>query len=121
MTSRDQSGGPSNVPLSRDNISKAIGQQVTLPVHYRLLGGGDVTPSSPLARILLRLDPTVHDALARWAGSELRSANAQIEFLLRQALSEAVRLPSHVGEMRNPGRPRSERQGMPFQKDAGDV
>ena len=35
--------------------------------------------------ILLRLDPAVHDALARWAGDELRSTNAQIEFLLRQA------------------------------------
>ena len=37
-------------------------------------------------KILLRLDPAVHDALARWAGDELRSTNAQIEFLLRQAL-----------------------------------
>lgn len=42
--------------------------------------------------ILLRLDPTVHDAVARWAGDELRSTNAQIEFVLRHALSEAGRL-----------------------------
>jgi len=34
--------------------------------------------------ILLRLDPAVHDA-ARWANDELRSTNAQIEFLLRRA------------------------------------
>ena len=36
--------------------------------------------------VLLRLDPAVHDALARWAADELRSTNAQIEFLLRGAL-----------------------------------
>lgn len=40
-------------------------------------------------QMLLRLDPAVHDALARWASDELRSANAQIEFLLRRALAEA--------------------------------
>jgi len=37
----------------------------------------------------LRLDPSVHDALARWAADELRSTNAQIEFVLRRALSDA--------------------------------
>jgi hypothetical protein len=55
--------------------------------------------------VLLRLDPAVHDALARWAADELRSTNAQIEFLLRRALAQAGRLPSHAGEMRRPGRP----------------
>jgi hypothetical protein len=55
--------------------------------------------------ILLRLDPAVHDALARWANDELRSTNAQIEFLLRRALAEAGRLPSHAKEMRGQGRP----------------
>jgi len=43
--------------------------------------------------VLLRLDPAVHDALARWAAEELRSSNAQIEFLLRRALVDAGRLP----------------------------
>ena len=57
--------------------------------------------------ILLRLDPAVHDALARWASDELRSTNAQIEFLLRRALAEAGRLPSRARDMRRPGRPRS--------------
>jgi len=56
-------------------------------------------------KLLLRLDPAVHDALARWAGDELRSTNAQIEFLLRRALSDAGRLPSGVAAMRRPGRP----------------
>jgi len=42
--------------------------------------------------LLLRLDPALHDALQRWAGSELRSLNAQIEYLLRQAAKEAGRI-----------------------------
>ena len=56
--------------------------------------------------VLLRLDPTVHDALARWAADELRSTNAQIEFLLRRVLADAGRLPSQAGAMRKRGRPR---------------
>ncbi|MET7277382.1 hypothetical protein ABZS29_04050 [Kribbella sp. NPDC005582] len=59
-------------------------------------------------KILLRLDPAVHDALARWAADDLRSTNAQIEFLLRRALAEAGRLPSGVGKIRRPGRPAKE-------------
>jgi hypothetical protein len=55
--------------------------------------------------VLLRLDPAVHDALARWANDELRSTNAQIEFLLRRALAEAGRLPGRVRPMRPRGRP----------------
>ncbi len=55
--------------------------------------------------ILLRLDPAVHDALAKWANDELRSTNAQIEFLLRRALADAGRLPRNAGQMRGPGRP----------------
>jgi hypothetical protein len=55
--------------------------------------------------VLLRLDPAVHDALARWAADELRSANAQIEFLLRRALTDAGRLPRHAQPMRPRGRP----------------
>jgi hypothetical protein len=59
--------------------------------------------------VLLRLDPAVHDALARWAADELRSANAQIEFLLRRALAHAGRLPDDVradaGALPKRGRP----------------
>ena len=47
--------------------------------------------------MLLRLDPAVCDAMARWAADELRSTNAQIEFLLRRALDEAGRLPARAG------------------------
>lgn len=42
---------------------------------------------------LLRLDPATHEALQRWADAELRSLNAQMEFLLRRALEEAGRMP----------------------------
>jgi hypothetical protein len=42
---------------------------------------------------LLRLDRATHDALERWAADELRSLNAQIEYLLRRALREAGRIP----------------------------
>lgn len=64
-------------------------------------------------KILLRLDPAVHDALARWAADELRSTNAQIEFLLRTALADAGRLPGRVGRMRTPGRPRRSEEDEP--------
>ena len=40
----------------------------------------------------LRIDPEVHAALERWAADDLRSVNAQIEFLLRQAVLQAGRL-----------------------------
>ncbi|MBW8485516.1 hypothetical protein [Actinomadura parmotrematis] len=59
-------------------------------------------------KILLRLDPAVHDALARWAADELRSTNAQIEYLLRRALADAGRMPGTAGRMRRPGRPRKD-------------
>ncbi|MFI8190988.1 hypothetical protein ACIF8T_19600 [Streptomyces sp. NPDC085946] len=56
-------------------------------------------------QVLLRLDPSVYEALARWASDDLRSANAQIEFLLRRALAEAGRLPREAGPIPRRGRP----------------
>ncbi|TML25663.1 MAG: hypothetical protein E6G35_11855 [Actinobacteria bacterium] len=44
-------------------------------------------------KLLLRLDPDVYAALARWAGDDLRSVNAQIEYALRLALKQAGRDP----------------------------
>lgn len=41
---------------------------------------------------LLRIDSDVLDALKKWADDDLRSLNAQIEFLLRKALREQRRL-----------------------------
>jgi len=45
---------------------------------------------------LLRLDPRVLAALQRWARDDLRSLNAQLEFLLRGLLTKAGRLPGDV-------------------------
>jgi hypothetical protein len=42
-------------------------------------------------KLLLRLDPAVYDAIARWAADDLRSVNAQIEYALRLALKAAGR------------------------------
>ena len=42
----------------------------------------------PKKAFALRLDPAVHAAVERLAGAELRSANAQIEILLREALKQ---------------------------------
>ena len=43
---------------------------------------------------LLRVDPELHESLQRWANDDLRSLNAQIEFLLRRALQDAGRMKS---------------------------
>ena len=56
-------------------------------------------------QVLLRIDPAVHDALARWANDELRSLNAQVEMLLRRALDDAGRMPRKAGPMPRRGRP----------------
>jgi hypothetical protein len=42
----------------------------------------------------LRLEQETYEALQRWADADLRSLNAQIEFLLRRALQETGRLSS---------------------------
>ena len=41
---------------------------------------------------LLRIDRDVLEAVQRWANDDLRSLNAEIEFLLRRALAQAGRL-----------------------------
>ena len=47
---------------------------------------------------LLRVEPGLHAALNRWAADELRSVNAQIEFVLRRALQQAGRYPPAENE-----------------------
>lgn len=73
---------------------------------------GDSAPKRGAERksVLLRLDPAVHSALQRWAADELRSVNAQIELLLRDALREAGRAPRDAGPVRRRGRPPKERE-----------
>jgi hypothetical protein len=42
--------------------------------------------------ILLRISPELHETLERWAADELRSTNAQIEYLLVDAAKRSGRL-----------------------------
>ncbi|BCG58379.1 Arc family DNA-binding protein [Paenibacillus sp. URB8-2] len=50
----------------------------------------------------LRIDPGLYEALERWAGEEFRSVNGHIEFLLRESLKRAGRLPDRkTGEERS--------------------
>ncbi|MBC7975110.1 MAG: Arc family DNA-binding protein [Myxococcales bacterium] len=42
---------------------------------------------------LLRVDPAVLEAVQRWAADDLRSINAQIEYVLREALLRSGRVP----------------------------
>ena len=41
----------------------------------------------------LRIDPALWDAIEKLAAQELRSANAQVEFMLREGLAKRGRLP----------------------------
>lgn len=58
-------------------------------------------------QLLLRVDPSVHDALMRWSNDELRSLNSHVELLLRRALTDAGRMPKHAGPLPKRGRPRT--------------
>ena len=51
------------------------------------------------------MDPQMHDALARWANDEFRSVNAHVEMWIRQALSDAGRMPKRAGPLPRRGRP----------------
>ena len=58
----------------------------------------------------LRLDPALHDQIERLAAAELRSVNAQLECLLREALARrGIRLP--VAEPPRRGRPPKREEG----------
>ncbi|MFF7564113.1 hypothetical protein ACFZB4_29555 [Streptomyces pseudovenezuelae] len=84
-------------------------------------GGSPERRPQQRKQVLLRLDPLVYEALARWAGDELRSANAQIEFLLRRALREAGRLPGETGPLPRRGRPPKGTKGADDARGAGDA
>jgi len=62
-------------------------------------------PKAERHAVLLRLDPAVHEALAKWAADELRSVNAQVEMILRRALAQAGRHPAGAGPLPRRGRP----------------
>ncbi|MEW4449306.1 toxin-antitoxin system HicB family antitoxin [Qipengyuania sp. JC766] len=64
-------------------------------------------PDSTKKAFALRLDPAVHAAIERLAAAELRSANAQIEMLLRDALKDRGIEVKHTAQPRR-GRPPKE-------------
>ncbi|HEX6904904.1 MAG TPA: hypothetical protein VF789_34670 [Thermoanaerobaculia bacterium] len=65
----------------------------------------------------LRLAPEVYEALRRWADDEMRSVNAQIEFLLSKALREAGRGKTLTpNPSPDPSRPPSPGEGNPLPK-----
>lgn len=45
-------------------------------------------------KFLLRIDEEIYAALEKWASDDLRSINAQIEFLLKEILRKSGRLDS---------------------------
>ena len=47
---------------------------------------------------LIRIDPSLHEALERWAKDEFRSLNAQIEFLLRDCVKRRGEKPPETTE-----------------------
>jgi len=50
----------------------------------------------------LRMDGRTFEAMQRWARDDLRSLNAQIEFVLRDALQKSGRLPRRSGKNEKP-------------------
>ncbi|HVF13883.1 MAG TPA: hypothetical protein VM942_04745 [Acidimicrobiales bacterium] len=50
----------------------------------------------------LRIDPALYTALERWAADELRSVNAQIEYLLAEAVRKSGRGPRRGDPGRGP-------------------
>ena len=49
----------------------------------------------------LRIDPEIWAAVERWAEDDMRSANGQVEWILRQALKQAGRLPEDKGKQKD--------------------
>ncbi len=50
-------------------------------------------------KFLLRIDNAVYTALEKWASDDLRSINAQIEFILTDAVRKSNRLKENSNEL----------------------
>jgi hypothetical protein len=59
----------------------------------------------PRKSFLLRVDPSLLEAVQRWANDDLRSLNGQIEFVLRRALAQVGRAPGREAPAPDPGAP----------------
>lgn len=71
-------------------------------------------------RFLLRLDPTLFEALRRWAKDDLRSINAQIEYLLTEQTRRAGRLPHQKRKLVDPEPPPLHQDTIDDQDDSID-
>lgn len=58
-------------------------------------------------KFLLRIDDALYAALEKWAADDLRSINAQIEYLLKDALKKSGRIPIKTD---NPPQPENNNQ-----------
>jgi hypothetical protein len=47
-------------------------------------------------KFLLRIDESLYSSLEKWAADELRSINAQIEYILKDSLRKAGRLKENT-------------------------
>ena len=66
-------------------------------------------PQSPKKAFALRLDPALHAAVERLAAQDLRSVNAELEMLLREALARrGIRVP--LAEPARRGRPPNDKE-----------
>lgn len=73
-------------------------------------------------RFLLRLDPRLFEALRRWANDDLRSINAQIEYLLTDQARRAGRLPHRRTRPPRPDiTPPEEEEQPPSTADTGSA
>ncbi|MBT1166061.1 Arc family DNA binding domain-containing protein [Bifidobacterium simiarum] len=52
----------------------------------------------------LRVDPQLWEAVEHWAADELRSVNGQMEFIIRDSLKRAGRLPKQLPPSRTNAR-----------------
>jgi hypothetical protein len=72
-------------------------------------------------RFLLRLDPRLFDALRRWADDDLRSINAQIEYLLTDQARRAGRLPKPPVRRPPPEMPADDADELLADADATEI
>jgi hypothetical protein len=77
---------PGARPVLGIHASGHPGSEAPSPAKYEL------SDMSEKKKFLLRLDEDLFNALQKWASDELRSINAQIEFLLTDSARKAGRL-----------------------------
>lgn len=71
-------------------------------------------------RFLLRLDPRLFEALRRWADDDLRSINAQIEYLLTDQARRTGRLPHKRSNLELPDPPEEDKPASTSRQHAPD-